>query len=281
MSAPAWARLLYQLSRGLESLNVAQLIVRDELLFAFLPQSQRNALTFEAYSRSRGYTRGGEVFLEGLFPWEIELLEDSRVPRAGKVLLGAAGGGRELDALLTRGYDVYAFEPVSQFVESARRVALGRDAIVVQGSYDDLVARATGRHGSLDGYRGGADLCVLGWGSLSHVTEPTAVVDLFRALRALSPRAPVMISFYLRSEVQPSSTGGARRLRRGMRSALETAVRRPVAKGIKFQTSCGFCYEFSRAELSELSEQAGYEVAHFAATPYPHALLVPKDVALP
>lgn len=281
MSAPGWARLLYRLSRTLNSLNVAQLLVRDELLLAFLRESQRNSLTFEAYSRSRGYTQGGETFLEGLFPWEVELLEDPRVPRSGKVLLGAAGGGRELAALLARGYDVYAFEPVNQLFESASRVARGRSAIVVQASYEDLVARARGRFGSLNGYCGGADLCVLGWGSLSHVTEPTAVLELFRALRALSPLAPVIISFYLRSEIQTPNRGGARKLRGGLRRALEIVSRRPVAAGVKFQTACGFYYEFSRAELVDLSAQAGYEVAELVETPHPHALLLPKAVAHP
>src|SRR5882724_468985 len=117
MNPPTWSRLLYRFSRALSALDVGQQIVRDELLFAFLPPSQRNSLTFDAYALSRPYVAGGEYFLEGLWAWETALLEDHRVPRSGRVLLGAAGGGRELRALLERGYEVYAFEPVAPLFE--------------------------------------------------------------------------------------------------------------------------------------------------------------------
>src|SRR4051812_29760663 len=112
MKAPGWSRFLYRLSRGLNVVDTAQQIIRDELLFAFLQPNDRSALTFEVYANSSGYVPGGEFFAQGLRSWEAKLLDDPRVPRRGTVLLAAAGGGRELQALLVRGYQVYGFEPV-------------------------------------------------------------------------------------------------------------------------------------------------------------------------
>ena len=277
MKTPAWARLLSKVSRGLNSVDVAQQIVRDELLFAFVPPSQRDGFTFDAYSKSRVYGQGGDYFLDGLFAWEAAILDDSRVPRSGRVLLGAAGGGRELQALIARGYDVDAFEPVAPLLESAVAVARGTRSTVVQAAYQDLVARAVGRSGPLDPLSGPFDLCLFGWGSMSHLTEPSDVVATLRAVRTLAPRAPVIASFLLRSGKTPALQGGARTLRYGLRGLLAASGGRPVPDGIKFGTSYGFFYEFSRGELTDLCAQAGYEIAVINELPHPHALFLPSD----
>ncbi len=279
MNAPLWSRLLYRASRALTALDVGQQIVRDELLFAFLEPRARSGLTFDAYTRSRGYVDGGEHFVQGLFAWELALLNDDRVPHSGRVLLGAAGGGRELHGLIQRGYEVFAFEPVAPLLKSARAVAGGSNAVLVQASYQDLVSRALGKPGALDSLNGHIDLCLLGWGSISHLTEPNAALETFRALRAIAPEAPVIVSFILLRTGTPDVKGGARKLRRGLRRILEAAGKPRVQTGLRFVTSCGFFYEFSRSELTEICALAGYEVARFSELPHPHALLLPIAAA--
>jgi hypothetical protein len=277
MNAPSWSQLLYRFSRALTALDLGQQIVRDELLFGFLSPSERNVLTFDAYARSRSYVKGGEYFLEGLWAWEAALLEDSRVPRSGRVLLGAAGGGRELRALLDRGYEVFAFEPVAPLFQCARAIAQGENAVVVQANYDDLVARAEGKSGRpLDSLAGHFDLCILGWGSLSHLTELDAVLQTFRALRALAPQAPVVVSFSLRSSKGPPDLkGGALKLRHGLRRVLGAAGARAVPPGLRFATRYGFFYEYSVSEFVELCAKSGYALERLSEVPHPHALLLP------
>jgi hypothetical protein len=277
MNTPIWTRLLYGFSRALSALDTGQQIVRDELLFAFLPPNQRNSLTFDAYSRSRPYVVGGEYFLQGLWAWEAALLEDPRVPRSGRVLLTAAGGGRELHALLERGYEVFAFEPTAPLFESARSIgiAAGSKAEVVQASYQDLVAKADGKLGPLDGLGGHFDLCVLGWGSLSCLTELRDALEMLRAVRMLAPAVPVVASFMLRNKGTPDVKGGARNLRRSLRRLFEAVGAPAVPDGLKFGTAHGFFYEYSLSEFTELCERAGYEVAVIGEFPHPHALLVP------
>jgi hypothetical protein len=278
MNTPTWARLLYRFSRALSALDAGQQIIRDELLFAFLPASARNGLTFDVYSRSRGYVVGGEYFLHGLWAWEAALLDDPRVPRSGRALLAAVGGGRELKVLLERGYEVFAFEPVGPLFESARSVgvAAGSRALVVQASYQDLVAKAEGKSGPLDGLAGRFDLCVLGWGSLSHLTEPGAVLETLRAVRALAPDAPVIASFLLRTKGTPDVKGGARKLRHGLRRLFEAAGASAVPEGLRFGTAHGFYYQYLASEFTELCGRAGYEVAVIGEMPHPHVLLLPS-----
>jgi hypothetical protein len=276
--APHWARLVCRVSRGLNRIDRSQQILRDELLFAFLPPSDRRELTFDAYASTNAYSPGGDFFSQGLFPWEVALLDDPRMPRAGRVLLAAAGGGRELDALLKRGYDVFAFEPVPALVEQAQHVARARGAgaSVVQASYADLVTRARGEHGPLDRLEGAFDFCLLGWGSLSHLTELSEMLDVLEALRTLAPHAPVITSFFLRASGVAPSAGGARRLRLLLRRVLAVVGGRPVQPGLQFYLDAGFVRPLLREELYDLCERAGYEVAYFTELDYPHALLLPK-----
>jgi hypothetical protein len=275
MKAPTWSRVLCHFSRQLSAVDAAQQIVRDELLFAFVKPRERPALTFEAYGRSRNYIRGG-VHATGLFPWEAALLDDSRIPRSGRVLLAAAGGGRELEVLMQRGYEVYAFEPVLRAFQNARDIARGSDAVVAQATYDDLVARATGRPGPLDDWRGPFDFCFLGWASLSHLTQPSDALDVLLAMRTLAPNAPVMTSFFTRHAGPSLRGGGARELRRVLRRVLAAIGGSSVEEGLQFYTGEGFLYSFTQQEFFDLCDQAGYEVGFFSDVDCPRALLLPK-----
>lgn len=279
MKPPVWPRLLCKVSRAMNAMDVAQRIVRDELLFAFVQPGERDALTFQAYAQTRDYVEGGDSFSEGLFAWETALFEDVRIPSRGRVLLGAAGGGRELNALLGRGYDVYAFEPVETLLESARSVARGSNAVLARGTYRDLVARAKGESGPFDTLGGQIDLCILGWGSLSHLTQPNDVVETLGALRSMAPNAPVVASFILRSNFTPNTKGGARKLRRGLRRTLERLGGQVVPEGLNYDTAAGFFYAFSRDELAELCAQAGYDIAQLVEKPFAHVLLVPSAMS--
>lgn len=275
MRPPAWARLLYRASRSLSSLNRAQEIVRDELLFGYLRPEARSELTLSVYAKTHGYLEGGEIFAQGLFPWEAAMLDHQRVPRAGRVLLGAAGGGRELAGLLARGYEVTAFEPVEPFFESARRSARGSSAVVLKGSYADLVRRARDASGPLSPVQGPFDLCLLGWGSLSHLSSTREVAEVLAAIRSLAPRAPVLTSFWAGVSIKPSRLGGATRLRRAARGVIASLGGKPFPRGLEFLTDVGFMLTFTEQELAEASALGGYDVALFDEADYPHALLVP------
>jgi len=270
---------VYRISRNLNAIHQAQQIVRDELLFAFLSPAQRAALTFDAYARSGHFSPGGEFFTLGLFAWEVTLLDHPRVPRAGRVLLAAAGGGRELRALIERGYQVYGFEPVEALVRSAQEIARGSDATVVRASYEDLLARAQGRSGALDDMHGPIDLCHLGWGSFSHLTELDEALGVLTALRGLAPRAPVILSFRMREPTAAQRFGKEQKFRHGLRRLLTMVGGHQVGPGLEFYAATGFTHAFSQDEINALFDQAGYELEYFSELgDYPHALLLPRTV---
>ncbi|HVK71345.1 MAG TPA: class I SAM-dependent methyltransferase [Polyangium sp.] len=274
---PPWVRALLAADRLANRFASAREGLRDELLLAWIPEADRAALTAALYTRQKTYLPGGHRFESGLFTWEKRALDAPAFPRAGRVLVGAAGAGREVVALLERGYTVTAFDPCEAFVESARALVENRPADILLGSYDDLVAASQGRGGPLAllGEPPSFDAVILGWGSLSHVLPASTRLGLLRAVRTLAPRAVVLTSFQLRhdSEAKTETKG---RLRDALRRAFTTMGAPGRSEpGDQFYPDGGFFSYLSPDEIPRVAFEAGYEVVLFEEGPYPHALLAP------
>lgn len=280
MSVPLWVRALQRADRLAWYAFHGYEVLREELLFAWLDPSERDTVTQHAYRAQSAYLPGGTTFDRGLFDWERSLLERPEIPRSGRVLLTAAGGGRELEGLAQRGYEVTAFEPNSVLRAGATQVAARHSARVLDGVYADLTDAVEGR-GPLAELRDRSpfDLVVLGWGSITHVLDESARDALLRAVRALAPGAPVITSFFLRPDGAPR--GRTERLRDALRSAFARlgAPNTEVPPGLAYESGGGFVYAFTEAEVQSMAHRAGYAVAVLDASPFPHALLVPHAVA--
>jgi hypothetical protein len=275
-SLPLWARALRRFDRAAWFVHHIHEITRDELLFAWLRPDLRSTMTVAAYSKMRTYLPGGSTFEEGLFGWERQLFAQPSIPRRGRVLLAAAGGGRELKGLLQSGYSVCAFEPNPVLFEGARRVAGDFDtAELIPASYADLVAAASAQ-GPLAHIREQPfDWVLFGWGSFTHLTERSVQLDVLRAMRAIAPRAPLAMSFFLRKPEGLDSR--SRRLRLLLRSALRRMGRDPqtIADGLGYDYGGGFVYSFTMAEVSDLALQAKYRIEYQDDATFPCAILLP------
>lgn len=275
---PVWAKLLRRADRLAWYAYHAHEIVRDETLFAWLAPELRAELTVLSYSDMATYLPGGATYEAGLFPWERALWANPLVPKGGRVLLAAAGGGRELRALCQSGYEVEAFEPNPLLFEGARATSEGfSKASVLAGTYADLVSAVEQRQGPLAPLAERRfDWVLFGWGSFTHVTEPAQQLQVLRAALALAPSGPLVLSFFLRKGAEVPSR--SLRLREAVRSvfrSLGAARARPT--GLGYEYGGGFVYHFTEQELERLAQQAGYRVALFDDTAFPHAVLLPTQ----
>lgn len=222
-----------------------------------VPPSRRAQVTEALYAPQRSYAPGGARFGEGLFDWERRVIDHVAWPRRGRLLVGGAGGGREVVALAARGYRVTGFDPAEALVEMGRAaVARCGGCSLVPGGYDDLVAESRGARTRLRGALsdGPFDGVILGWGSLNHVLELEDRADLVASIRRLWPSAPLLLTYYRDGE------------------GAEGTPEQPV----RFAPHAGYYRTMTDRELADLARAGGYDIALASAEPYPHALLVPS-----
>ena len=233
-SVPRWALGLMAAHRALDRLHDQRVSATLELLRSGLPASARGPFTDAIFARQPTYSPGGARFSEALFDWELAALQHPAWPRSGRVLLGGAGGGRELSALSALGYEVDAFEP-SALADDLARVALASPTActALRGDYEALVRALTEGDGPLRSLAPpkAYDAVALGWGSLSHLLDPSAHRALLRALRRAWPSAPVLLSVH-RLPSEPSLPRAARVVRRVARGGAARRGGLPTLRGL-------------------------------------------------
>jgi hypothetical protein len=251
-------------------------VLRDEVAWVWVKPNRRQDVTDAIYQKDSGYVAGGKYFQQGFFDWEKKLLQ-TPFPSSGKILVGGAGGGREVLALLKRRYDVWAFDPADFLAQALDQLQADHENFVGwKESYKEFVSSyASDRRKFFQDRRlSSIDGVILGWGSFSHVLDSETRENLLKTLRELAPKAPVIISFLTRSEAQTSRWDRTRPFLQRAFRLLGASGRRQ--EGDVFYPGSGFVHLFSLNEIDELARFSGYEVVSIEKSPYPHALLLPK-----
>ncbi len=193
----------------------------------------------------------------GLRDWEREMI-DTHFPESGRVVVTAAGGGREVLALLERGYDAVGYEPNEQLVTAGA-------AFLERRGHEDRL-RVVDRD-VFPPDAGRCDAVVVGWGSYMLIPGRARRVEFLRAARRrLSDGGPILLSFYVRApEVRSFLTiaraaNFARRLRRLPPVELGDAL------------SPNYTHHFTHDDVASELEEAGFRLVLFEAEPYGHAV---------
>jgi hypothetical protein len=273
---PILVRLFIFLDQWRLRLNRLFCAFRDELLWSSVRPVDRHKINETLYSREVGYLPGGKYYQHGLFDWEIRALTRPPFPQSGLILLGAAGGGREIEGISALGYSILAFEPTSALFEGAKEVSKKcMDCNIVQASYADLIAAARFRSGPLVVPLSKVSIAavVLGWGSFSCLLSVAERLDLLRTVRQIAPEAPVLLSF-LALPLPPIAT--AERIRLFLQRSLRLFSRKHdhTIQDVFF-TGGGFTHLYTEPEIADLASQSKYGVVHLSQIPYPHAVLKP------
>lgn len=196
--------------------------------------------------------------LSGLLSWEEAAL-DRYFSECRSVLLGAAGGGREIIALSQRGIQVDAFECNNILVESCRRLlaAEGISAKVIV-SLPDQVPEDFGTYDGL----------IIGWGGYIHIAGRETRVRFLKQLHHhVFTSGPILLSFFTRN---PESRQlrwifTIARIIRYLRRARER-----VEPGDNLSGT--FDHHFTREEIQSELEDAGFHLVYYSETPYGHAV---------
>jgi 2-polyprenyl-3-methyl-5-hydroxy-6-metoxy-1,4-benzoquinol methylase len=220
--------------------------------------SDLEALTLAAYRRWDKYADPAHN-LQGLYPWEEEVLRD-HFPAGGKILVAAAGGGREAIALARRGHAVTAFDCCPELI--------GRAAALAQQEGLSVDFRVAPPSRVATGLEVGYDAAILGWTGYSHIPDRARRKDFLQAMAGLlQPQGLLLLSFLRRAEDTRAFRwfhGVARIV-----SLLRPASRRPELG----DTLCeSFDRYFTDAELRAEIEAAGLEVLRLVSQPQAYAV---------
>ena len=210
--------------------------------------------TLAYYERGTPFDEA-QYLTEGLQGWEVEAVL-KHFPPAGRILLAAAGGGREAVALAAMGYEVAPFDPSGRLAGRLR--ALTGDGPEIVRSALTAVPRFEEKF----------DAAIIGWGGYTHIPEAARRVAFLRALAAQMKRgAPLLLSFFLRRQ------GGWRPAVCALASnAIRIAGRleRTVEPGDTMTDK--FEHHFTRREVESELAGAGLGPAEFQSRPFPHAV---------
>ena len=246
-------------------------------MFRLLDEDGWSDLSRQLYGRSIKYASGSAHNELGLFEFERLAIERSFPPPPASILVGACGGGRELFGLVELGYRIAsAYDPVDQFIAALRRdprLFEAKDRLYV-GTHQalDSAGPVSDEHSGT----GQVDAVIVGWGSYTHLLRAARRVRFLCSLRSLCPHGPVLLSFFVASDMKEGER--PHRLRLNLRKLLGTDDSMfEVGDGVHGGT--GGIHRFTERSFVAEAEQAGYAVVQYQEheASAAHAVLIPKS----
>jgi hypothetical protein len=162
--------------------------VHEGVWLGYLSADDLNAVTARHFDESQFYASNAHN-LSGFFDWEPPLLE-RYFRRGSRILVAAAGAGRETLALRKAGFDAEGFECSLPLVRASQEIfnQLGESKYVTY-SPPDAVPSGPPVYDGL----------IVGWSGYTHIPTTLRRIAFLQALRQRAlPRSPLLISFFTR-----------------------------------------------------------------------------------
>ncbi len=217
-----------------------------------------DAITSEHYRKSQEYA-SPEHNQRGLFDWETTVVNPYFQP-GSRILVAAAGGGREVLALRRGGFQAEGFDCSRSLVQAS-------DAI-----FDRLgEPRGVAHCASGEVPSGPADYqaLIVGWSGYTHIPTRRRRIAFLRDLRSRAlPGAPLLISFFPRevsSRYENLNYWTAR-------------ISRVLLRGRKEESELGdhvgwcFTHTFTREEIEAELRAAGFRPVFYSEVGEGHAV---------
>jgi len=251
------APIYFFLERLILSIHNGAAALIQGLALGLMSNEQLERLTEQRYLRQSAHYSRESHLNSGLLIWEREAIR-RYFPQKGRILVAAAGAGREMIALADSGFTVDGFDCCAPLVESGN-CALRKHHVDAKLVYaPPSTVPGCGSH---------YDAVLVGFSGYMYIPGRARRIRFLRGLREfLDPGAPVMASFVEglpgRRRVWTARIGSAVR---GLRGA------EPVEEGDCLKA--GFQHHFDRQQILSEMNEAGIELVFFSGgTCYGHAV---------
>lgn len=222
--------------------------VFEGVWMGLLPESVCDAISEKSYGDGRLYTNAKHLD-SGLHFWEDLAIRTYFKP-GSQVLVGSAGGGREMIALARAGFGTAGFECSRAMVEEGRRGLAARG----------INARLDWAPPSVAPKMGGVfDAVIVGWNGYTYIAPRARRLSFLRDLKEQAkPGAPVLVSMAIRRE--PARLPG-------IAARVANAMRLCTFRPRVFEPGDGFPgrpkHHFTPRQMKQELQDAGLAVKRF------------------
>jgi len=210
-----------------------------------------NAITAKRYGASQ-HLASTEHVESGFFDWEAPLLE-RYFRKESRILVAAAGSGREILALRDAGFSADGFECNPSLLAAGKKIfeQLGQSHSVVFCEAD-MVPSGPQIYDGL----------IVGWSAYTHIPTRLRRVRFLQALRGRTlPQSPLVMSFFIRNE---SSRYSALTYRAGaICRILFRGRKEPLERGDDLEFS-HFRHRFTRDEIEAELQAGGFRMLDYS-----------------
>jgi hypothetical protein len=246
MLRSAAASLYLLTNRVFRTLHGGAQALFEGFWMGLLPESIDDVISEQSYGEGDSYTNDGHLD-SGFHFWE-EIAIRKHFPPRSRILVGSAGGGRELIALSRAGFEATGFECSRAMVEAGKRALAQRSIAATLDWAPPSVAPKTGS--TYDGV-------IVGWNGYCYISPRARRISFLKDLRdQMKPRAPLLVSAAMR-------VPHGRLLQWTPRIA--NAVRICTFRAPVFEPGDSFSrrpkMHFTRRQLRTELEEAGFTVA--------------------
>jgi SAM-dependent methyltransferase len=175
-------------NRFFRALHGGSQVLFEGFWMGLLPESVYDAISEKSYGEGKNYTHASYLD-KGLHFWE-NLAVQTYFPPGSRVLVAAAGGGRELIALERSGFQAAGFECSHAMVEAGKRALAERGVAATLDWAPPSVAPPM---------EGQFDALIVGWNGYCYISPRARRLAFLRDLRSqLRPGSPVLVSTAIR-----------------------------------------------------------------------------------
>jgi hypothetical protein len=261
-TAPVWGRRRVQYfrraDRWFNRLVRLASAVHEGFWLGCLSAEDLNAITAGHYQQSHEYS-SPEHNQRGLFDWEAAALNRYFQP-GSRILVAAAGGGREILALRRTGFQAEGFECSPALVRASDALfdQLGEARGVILSPADEVPTGPAIYTG-----------LIVGWSAYTHIPTQRRRVAFLQGLHQRAVMgAPVLVSFFPRERSS------------GYEGLVHAVARlsRFLFRGRKEKSEVGdhlgrcFSHTFSREQVEAELRSAGFRPMHFSEVGEGHAV---------
>jgi hypothetical protein len=257
LRAPRVVRLYFASVRFVERATTLAAAALVGGWLGVLSRDRLHAIDAAHYNRRRMYWTPA-YNRRGLWDWERRAVTEHFEGRS-RVLVAAAGGGREILSLRQLGWHALGFECHPGLVAVA-------NVLLAEDGYPAAVRVA--ERDECPPFDAPFDAAIVGWGAYTHIRGRARRVAFLSAMRRqLAAGAPVLVSFWpVRMPTKDL---------RLVAKIANTLRRISGAERAEVGDYLGPMYVrfFTREDIAGEARDAGFDMESWAAEPYGHALL--------